>query len=313
MFKQKIAIINEETGEVKAYDSVKSVIDNINRYIVEVDGKYGIIDEKGNELCELRSDVEISYNFQSGFFLVISNGKYGFVDANGKDICKPKYDMVENYTNGFARVNLNGKWGFIDTEGKEICNIEYENASDFDDMCAPVKKNGKWGIIDSNGNIICNFKYDEISHLTKGLWRVKNSDALYSLLNEKFEEITPFKYDSLGITFADSNIIKVAIGAKVGFINKKGEEIIPVVYDYAYNPVGNYPIIAEKGDKWGIISIEGHVLVDFKYDHISFFDQDGYTKLTNERKTRNMKDTYEHVEWADVNGKIYPIRPPKPV
>ena len=67
MFKRKIAIINEETGEIKVYDTVKQAIGNINRYIVEVDGKYGLIDEKGNELCDIKYDEEIKNESKINF------------------------------------------------------------------------------------------------------------------------------------------------------------------------------------------------------------------------------------------------------
>ena len=308
MFKQKIAIINEETGEVRAYDIVKQAINNINRYIVGVDRKYGIIDEKGNELCNIKYDVEISTHHYSGRFIVSSNGKYGFINLDGKEVCEPKYDIVNFYTNGFAIVKLNEKYGFIDMEGKEICNIEYECVKDFNEMCAPAKKNGKWGIIDSCGNVICDFKYEQMDYLTNGLWQVRKNGDFYSLLNENFEEITPFKYTSISTPFDNSDIIKVSDGFHYGFISRTGEEMIPIIYDYFFD-IGDYPLIAEKGVKWGIISRDGKILVDFKYDHISLFDQNGYAELTQYRKARTMEGTYKHTQWTDINGKIYDIKP----
>ena len=311
MFKRKIAIINEETGEIKAYDTVKQAIGNINRYIVGVDGKYGLIDEKGNELCDIKYDKEISNHHYLARFIVILNGKYGFINLDGIEICKPKYDKVYFYSNGFATVKLNNKYGFIDLEGNEICDIEYENTEHFHNMRAPVKKNGKWGIIDSQGNILCDFKYDEIKYFTGDLWIVRNDDKRYSLLNEKFEEITPFKYTFIETPFDNSDIIKVCIGFKNGFITRSGKEIIPIIYDYSYDLGCDYPIIAEKENKWGIISRDGKVLVDFKYEHISPFDDNGYAELTQYRETRTMKGTFRSIKWADVNGKIYDIRPTK--
>ena len=310
MFKQKIAIINEETGEIKAYDKIYTAINNINRYIVCINDKWGIIDDKGNELCEIKYEAGISTHHYEGFFKVKYGGKYGFITTNGKEIGSIKYDNVSDFTNGFAIVEINGKKGFIDKQGKEICEIIYDEVDYFDEnKTAPVKKDGKWGIIDSTGKVLCDFKYDQITYLDNGLWRVKNSDNLYTILNEKFEEIIPFKYKSIDYPFSNSNIIKVSDGFHQGFINKSGKEIIPVIYDYFLDGGNDFPLIAEKDVKWGIISRDGKVLVDFKYDHISLFDYNGYAKLVQYRETRTMNDNFKHIEWADANGKIYPIMP----
>ena len=312
MFKKRnVAIINEETGEVKGYDKIYPAVKIINRFIVAVDYKWGIIDEKGNELCDIKyEDAILPYHYE-GFYKVKYGGKYGFINTDGKEIGSIKYDSVASFNNGFAVVELNGKIGFIDKKGKEICEITFDEVNEFDkNKTASVKKNGKWGIIDSNGNIVCNFKYDEITYFNNGLWLVKDSNDLYSIINENFEEVIPFnKYKSIYYSYPPSSLMKVFDGIHYGFINKSGQEVIPTIYDYFFDTGDAKPIIAEKGVKWGIISRDGRVLVDFKYDHIGLFDGYGFATLIENRNTMDMKGNYEHIEWADVNGNIYAIKP----
>ena len=52
-------------------------------------------------------------DFNNGFARVKLNGKYGFINEVGEEIVEPQYDDVWDFENGFAIVKLNGKWGVI--------------------------------------------------------------------------------------------------------------------------------------------------------------------------------------------------------
>ena len=98
-----------------------------------------------------------------GFTGVTLNGKWGFIDERGSEICEIKYDDVLNFKNGYAGVGIGGKYGFINQQGKEICDIKYESVWDFQNGFAPVKLNDKLGFIDMQGKEICPIKYDDVT------------------------------------------------------------------------------------------------------------------------------------------------------
>ena len=54
--------------------------------------------------------------------IVELNGKWGIVNRKGEVILPVKYDNVPtlDFSSGLVAVQLNGKWGFVNTEGKEV-------------------------------------------------------------------------------------------------------------------------------------------------------------------------------------------------
>jgi translation initiation factor 6 (eIF-6) len=52
--------------------------------------------------------------FREGLAGVEINGKYGFIDTKGNLVIPPVYDDAWHFSEGLARVEINGKWGYID-------------------------------------------------------------------------------------------------------------------------------------------------------------------------------------------------------
>jgi hypothetical protein len=48
------------------------------------------------------------------------NGKWGLIDESGNEIIALKYDEAVPFYHGLAAVCLNGKWGYIDESGKQV-------------------------------------------------------------------------------------------------------------------------------------------------------------------------------------------------
>lgn len=96
--------------------------------------------------------------YKSDLALVQVNGKYGFIDNNGKEVVTPKYNHIGKfgiYKSDWALVKLNGKYGFIDKKGKEVVAPKYNHIGKFNASkpnLALVKINGKHSFIDDKGN-----------------------------------------------------------------------------------------------------------------------------------------------------------------
>jgi len=102
----------------------------------------------------------------------------------------------------------------------------------------------------------------------------------------------------------------VRANGKIGFIYENGEELFPCIFDsivdvenYAYGNVNGKYVRTNKGyfsrcakvkkdGKWGLISIDGKVVISFNYDDIYTFDY---------KKTSRMEGPY--IEYLDYHGK----------
>ena len=77
---------------------------------------------------------DYAYSFSEGLAGVEINGKWGFIDKRGNEVIPCKYDYSNNgyfFSEGLAGVKLNEKCGFIDKKGKEVVPCKYDRAEDF--------------------------------------------------------------------------------------------------------------------------------------------------------------------------------------
>ena len=220
---------------------------------VELNDKYGFIDETGREVIPCKYNW--AEDFNDGLAQVCLNGKWGLVDKTGREVIPLKYNNVCLFYEGFARVNLSGKWGFIDTTGKEVIPLKYDNAWNFFEGLAPVKLNRKWGFIDKTGREVIPFKYDDA-------WEFIEGGLAKVVLNNKFgyidktgKEVIPCKYDGIG-KFQDG-LAAVELNDKYGYIDKTGREVIPFKYD-AVSPFYNGLARVQLNNKWGYIDKRGN-------------------------------------------------------
>ena len=83
-------------------------------------------------------------------------------------------------------------------------------------------------------------KYDEVYDFSNGLAKVKRNDKS-GFINTKGEEVIPCVYDYIE-SFADG-LALIAQDNKWGYINIKGEEVIPCIYDLAHSFTGGLDLI----------------------------------------------------------------------
>ena len=79
---------------------------------------------------------------------------------------------------------------------------------------------------------------------------------------------------------ADNDLVRARKGEFWGFIDKKGNLIIPIIYQMVWDfKAGLAPV--KKNGFWGFINTEGQVVIDFQYDFVypsgqeSFYAQKG--------------------------------------
>ena len=92
--------------------------------------------------------------FNHGVAVVQVNGKWGIINQKGIEIIPPKYDKIESFENGFAKVRIQGFNGLASLEGELIVQPDYEYISYAGEGLFRVEKGDKVGYFDMEGEWI---------------------------------------------------------------------------------------------------------------------------------------------------------------
>ncbi|HOP09881.1 MAG TPA: WG repeat-containing protein [Oscillospiraceae bacterium] len=143
----------------------------------------GLMDKDGKFLIDATRYDKIWF-FHEGMVWVQLNNKYGFIDNKGNEVVIPKYGYVRDFKEGFAAVCLNksqhSEWGYIDKTGKEITPFIYSGAESFNEGYAAVSvgnnDNVKWGFINQAGTLVVECQYEDVNRYQEGMAAVCLND-----------------------------------------------------------------------------------------------------------------------------------------
>lgn len=160
-----------------------------------------------------------------------------------------------------------------------------------------LSKTGKYGYENRFGGIEIMFKFEHAYNFSNNLAVVGNNDK-YGFINRKGEVVIPLKYD-FAWAFGQSGFEKLALvnygidlriapitwegGGLFGFINNKGEEVLPLKYGLIADASEGLAAIldgeveiASNGDiirkgKWGFIDEKAKIVIPLIYDDCGAF------------------------------------------
>ncbi len=224
-----------------------------------------------------------------------------------KDKEKNTYIIKDSIPENIKIQKIHGKYGVINKDnGNVLIPYKYEKIKKLGVDTVKVKENGKWGILTLNNKLVMKSNFEKI--YIWGVNKDKPKDIVHSIYfgkkGKNLYAATPGRTskDLFEKTFIQNNkiswikfydypqegIIVLTNGKKYGFLMTKGVEswIIRPQYDDFYiqdrgttifqqfnvsytNPDN---IIVKKGDKWGILNIDGSISVDFQYDNVIMLD-----------------------------------------
>lgn len=210
------------------------------------DGRYGLIDLKGNVIIPCIWDaIEYSQNgcFARGYNYKETKSETNYdLRYNGKKM--PFYmktfivgreKIPTTFSEGYAVVmNDDDKYGFLKEDDLTYSNVDfkYDDATRFCDGYAFVKINGRTEIIDKKFKTILkdNASFKIIDRPYEGLVKVMNINRKFGFMDLKGKLVIPFVFDNVE-NFVNG-LAQVENGdwsnRKVGFINKSGEFAIPM-------------------------------------------------------------------------------------
>lgn len=154
---------------------------------VKKNGKWIIINKRGNQIQELKKLKPIVYHHElSGEEIVIPitemilpiefpDGKKGFLSL-GSGKVSSKFDDVRNYSEDYAPVMINNKWGMINRKGQWLVQPIYDYVFGFHHGRARVKNGGKYGFINKRGVETIPLKYGSAYDFSDELAFVSQQD-----------------------------------------------------------------------------------------------------------------------------------------
>ncbi|MDX2303280.1 MAG: WG repeat-containing protein [Microscillaceae bacterium] len=252
---------------------------------VKKNGKWGYINYQGLEM--IPTVYEFVGAFAEGLLCAVKmeggERKIGFVDRENAIKIPFEYDFVEEmykylkFEEGLIPLRKNGKWGYVNALHEVVIPFQYTMAGTFREGRALVSDSPSslmptWKCIDRKGNTIFeldkNYQLPE-AYFEEGFLQIK-SRGLEGFLNHEgkllgsfYEKVYPFKQGLAQVVRREGDTYKT------GFINSEGEEIIPLIYDYAENsqPIprrGAY-LFAAKNGLCGVIDLKNQEIISFSY------------------------------------------------
>jgi hypothetical protein len=212
--------------------------------------------------------------FFNGLARVKVNGKWGYINEKGEEIVPPRFDAAEDFaTNGLAWVSVDDKWGLVNERGEEIVPPRFVNRTSSNkgkgftaNGLAKVEANDKYGYINTRGEEVIPLRFGNAGDFSdNGLARVATAiNYKWGYINEKGEEVIPMCFDYVE-DFAANGLARAKINGKYGYIDEKGEIVIPPRFDLTWK--GNFAAnglaqVRENG-KWLYI-----IAVQFNVAHI---------------------------------------------
>ena len=288
--------------------------------LVRENDKFGYIDTSGNMVIAPQFDK--AGDFSEGMAPALQDDKWGYIDTSGKWVLQPTYDRVKGFNAGYALVLKDDQWnyidksgtvlqtpvqekyydfneygvafyrvdkkiGLIDTNGKVILEPTYEVMKPFVNGQARVRQGDLWGMIDAAGKITIHVSYNELSDNSgKAVWGAKG-ESFGVITSNGFEIVE--NADKIWDFTDNSNLTYARSDKKIGFINTKGEWVIPPTFDKARAFNSGLAPVARRKD-WGYINEKGEVVVPMQYRDAEVYGDNGLAPV-KEKKLWGFIDT----------------------
>ena len=181
------------------YDEIYLTDESKDACVVELDGRYGVINSKGEEIVKcIYLDADTEFNEYGLIIVKNEEGKAGIINNKGDIVVDFKYDDIEEYSEGYAPVKKGIYWGYIDVNGNEVISCEYIIAQSFSDGLAFVCK--------------------EYTNETKVAYYIDKN-------NKKVLDVSEYY---VGMPFVDGRavVVKIMPVHEVGVIDKEGNVIV---------------------------------------------------------------------------------------
>lgn len=172
----------------------------------------------------------------------------------------PKYSTHTGYDNVST-----GEFNFYGTP--------YATITEMDKKGNPVGS----GLVNKKGQIVVKTIYNTVfGSFVNGICVVTDKNNKYGFVSESGIEIVKPQYDCIGLIdrqemTMDSTMIRVCKNDKEGFINPKGEIVIPLEYNTLQLAGEKLIMFMTEPAKWGFIDYNNKRIIEPEFTHTNIF------------------------------------------
>ncbi len=157
----------------------------------------------------------------------------------------------------YFQVMENGKTGFSDLDGNIVIELKFDNAELFSEGYSNVAIDEKWGLIDEEGKFIIDLKYDYLGGVNNGLMSFRLGDEYGFMDIYENVKVKP-RYEWVD-EFSEGLCVVRNSEGKHGFIDTTGKVVIDFKFDYA-SKFENGIAKIELNKLWGKIDTSGKII-----------------------------------------------------
>ena len=209
----------------------------------EQDGKWGLIDLKGNVVIQAKYDSIEGLRNKEGELLICEDGKYGVINTKGAELIKTEYDYIsgDEYYTEEAKYALSGyilglkteqgyRYGYMNCKRKVLLDIEYneiqrlggiENENTDENIILVAQKDGQYGLL-KNKKVIIDFRYQSIDYSGVGHLFIVTRSSKTGVYNCSGEKILAVKYSEVDV---HDTYIQTKLNNETAYYNLLGHRV----------------------------------------------------------------------------------------
>lgn len=202
------------------------------------------------------------------------------------------YVNIKKYSEGVIAVkSSNGKYGYVDKTGKVVIPFKYDDAEEFHNGTAVVYIKDGYTLIDKSGKILLGKIYAGLMVSSSELIEIYDKETKkYGYINNRGEIVIPLIYDNA--TYFENGVAFVKINEKYRIIDTNGKSRYEKTYDYATAFIEGIALVINN-DKYGFVDETGKEIITCIYDKaVDFYNG----------KTIVIQDNKEYI--IDKSGNI---------
>ena len=315
---------------------------NVLKY--EEDGKYGLIDLKGNIVTKPIYDSIDGLSNKEGELLISQNEKYGVINTKGAELIKPEYNYISGdaYYTSEKKYALSGyilgittsdgyRYGYMNCKRKKLLNTEYneiirlggigsENTDK--DVFLVAKKDGQYGLV-KNKKIMIDFRYQSIDYSGVNNLFIVTRSKKTGVYNSEGKKVMATKYDEVQVhenyIYTKQNNEEAyynLLGNRIDKSTIKEEEPKDENQSESVEQTGKL-IPKEKNGKWGFVDKNGNIVLDYKYEDATQLNEYGFAGIKQNGKWGSIDENgnivvepiYNLDNYYEINfiGKYYKV------
>lgn len=304
--------------------NVKEVKPQITYFSVNENGKWGVIDNQGNQIinCDYSDKISIPNQNKPIFICVIGtdyiNETYStvvlnekaepiFTNYSGVEALENSNEKLSWYETNLLKYSNNGKYGLIDLDGNIVLDAIYDNLYLLPgiEKSLIIEKDGLKGLVNTSaGDVIIEPKYVDIKCCTDSFdhgYVVKNSSNKVGIINIDKKEILEEKYDEI-LPVASDTYYVVRENGNIEIVSNKGEIVLNSGFE-SVKSISTDLFIVSKGGKYGIINKLGEEVLSSEFEDLKFGMQDSFVAKKDSKygiidSNQNQKVNYVY---SDIN------------